>query len=401
MDVFLQHFDRLGICGERFREDTAAQVQAAVLARRGRDPIRLTGPSGSGKELVSSLVHRIAVGELGRSGKIVEIDCGQLEAGGFERALFGQSGSADRAGLLDEAKGGTLVFHEIQQLPLTAQAQLVQLLREREYRPVGATALRRTDALLVLCGSDDLQQLAAAGRFRKDLLDRLPAKITLSPLWERREDIPELTRHFVEEALHDREWGEVDGITRRALADIEAAVVVSKETSVRRLRELVRDAVFGLEGPPPVALESAAFAGPLEAFYGAGQQDRDSWDQQDIEERFELAVEAQTVARIAKLHNLPETTLLKLARVIRELYSSLSEDESGVPASYRNLMARTGIATKAALWLISGAKNQSEFRRFFGSSPHEMPPKSVAWQLFHDIFVDDPPADGRRERGIH
>ena len=57
-----------------------------------------------------------------------------------------------------------------------------------------------------------------------------------------------------------------------------------------------------------------------------------------------------------------------------------------MPPSYRNLMARTGVATKAALWILSGASNQSEFRRFFGDKNHEMPPKSVAWQLFHDLF---------------
>ena len=383
------NFERLGIVGARFREEAEAQVQAAVLARRGRDPIRLTGPSGSGKELVASLVHEVARAELGRKGKIVTVGCSHLSDAAFEPVLFGKGKSSTAAaqrGLLDEAKGGTLILDEVQSLSLQTQERLLRLVGEREYRPVGATALKRTDALLVLSSSQDLVALSANGHFRSELLDRAPAKITLPPLWLRREDIPELAQRFAAEALEDRGWSEVDGITRRAVADIEAAVVVARETSVRRLREMIRDAVFSLDAPPPVALESAAFTQVLRDFYGTGAESRDEWDRQDIEERFELALEAQMVARIARLHHLPETTLLKLARVIRELHGSLSEGENAVPSSYRNLMARTGIATKAALWLISGARNQSEFRKFFGSSPHEMPPKSVAWQIFHDVF---------------
>jgi|GEM_PF-1055053 len=392
MNVFLESFDRLGIVGSRFREETSLQVQAAVLARRGRDAVRISGSTGTGKELIASLVHDVATRELGRSGELVELNCSNLSDTLFESSLFGHKrgaftgASADQSGLLEQAKGGTLVLDEVQNLSPEAQGRLLRLLGEREYRPVGSTTLKRTDALLVLVSNLDLVKLANEGRFRRDLLDRAPAKIALTPLWQRREDIPELAQSFAREALGDRGWPDVDGITRRGLADIEAALVEAKESSVRRLRELVRDAVFELQGEPPVAIESQAFAGVLRSFYGTGTESRDQWDLQDIEERFDLAVEAQTVARIAELHGLPETTLLKLARVLRELHGSLGTGANAVPSSYRNLMARTSLATKAALWLLSGAKNQSEFRRFFGTNSFEMPPKSVAWQIFHDLF---------------
>ncbi|HEY0839613.1 MAG TPA: sigma 54-interacting transcriptional regulator [Vulgatibacter sp.] len=399
MDVFQESCDRLGIVGSRFREETSLQVQAAVLSRRGRDAVRITGSTGTGKELIASLVHEVAKRELGRTGELVELNCGNLSETLFESSLFGHKrgaftgASADQTGLLERAKGGTLVLDEVQNLSAEAQGRLLRLLGEREYRPVGSTTLKRTDALLVLVSNLDLVKLAQEGRFRRDLLDRAPAKISLSPLWQRREDIPELVQGFAREALDDRGWTEVDGVTRRALADVEAAVVAAKESSVRRLRELVRDAVFELQGEAPVALESQVFAKALRDFYGTGAEARSEWDRQDIEERFDLAVEAQTVARIAELHGLPETTLLKLARVLRELHLSLGTGANAVPASYRNLMARTSLATKAALWLLSGAKNQSEFRRFFGSNSFEMPPKSVAWQIFHDLF---PSADSER-----
>ena len=392
MDAITRACVEVGIVGSRFREDVAAQVQAAVVARRGRDALRLTGETGTGKELVSSLVHRIATGELGRKGELVEINCSNLPDGLFESLLFGHKRGAftgaaeDRVGLLEKAKGGTLVLDEVQNLNAEAQGRLLRLLGEKEYRPVGSTELKRTDAMFVLVANKDLVALASDGKFRRDLLDRAPAKIQLLPLWQRREDVGELAQTFAREAAADRGWADFLGLTRRAVADLEGALVDAREASVRRLRELIRDAVFGFTGETPDVLESDAIGTHLRSMYGATPARRDAWDREDLEERFDLAVEAQVVREIAELHGLPEATLLKLARVLRELHDSIRTDARGLPPSYRNLMARTGLATKAALWLLSGAKNQGEFRRFFGKNGHEMPPKSVAWQLYHDLF---------------
>ena len=400
MDSVIQACDRLGIAGTRFREEIAAQVQSSVLARRGRDAVRITGATGTGKELVTALVHDVGRVELGRTGELVEINCGNLPDSLFESTLFGHKrgaftgAAADSKGLLERAKGGTLVLDEVQNLSLEAQGRLLRLIGEREFRPVGSTALQRTDALIVLVSNLDLVRLAGEGRFRRDLLDRAPAKIALPPLWQRREDVSELAQQFAIEAAADRGWKGFEGLTRRALADLEGAVAANEESSVRRLRELVRDAVFAAPEPAPVKLESAAFEKLLADFYGANQlADRASWDRADIGERFDLAVEAQVVRHIADLHGIPENTLLKLARVLRELRESLEQGEKAVPKSYRNLMARTSLATKAALWILSGANNQAEFRKFFGEKTHEMPPKSVAWQLFHDVFGDE---DGKQ-----
>ena len=397
MDPIIQACDRLGIVGTRFREDIAAQVQSSVLARRARDTVRITGSTGTGKELVTALVHEVARESLGRTGELVEVNCGNLPDALFESTLFGHKRGAftgaatDSKGLLERARGGTLVLDEVQNLSLEAQGRLLRLIGEREYRPVGSTALQRTDALIVLVSNLDLVELAASGRFRRDLLDRAPAKIALPPLWQRREDVSELAQQFALEAGADRGWEGFEGLTRRALADIEGAIVAHEESSVRRLRELVRDAIFGWSGPVPEKLESAAVEPVLAAFYGARPAaERGAWDRQDVEERFDLAVEAQVVRHIAQLHGIPESTLLRLTRVLRELRDSLDRGEKAVPKSYRNLMARTAVATKAALWILSGATNQSEFRRFFGDKNHEMPPKSVAWQLFHDVFGDEP-----------
>lgn len=393
MDAFRDACDTIGLVGSRLRTDLAPQIQSALVARQGKDVIRLTGPTGSGKELVSSLIHETSRKILGRRGELVAVSCSNLPAGLFESTLFGYTrgaftgATADARGLLAQAQRGTLVLDEVQNLGLEDQGKLLRLIGEREYRPVGSTRLERTDALIVLVSNADLGAAAEQGTFRRDLLDRAPAKIALPPLWKRREDVAELANAFAEEAAKERGWEIFDGFTRRALADIEGAVVQRKEESVRRLREMIRDLVFGLEEPMEV-IESSTLEPHLKAFFDLEDLDRDRWDRDAIDSEFDLIVEARTVEKLASLHGVPERTLIKLAKILREVYESLPEGENPVPGSYRNLVARMGLATKAALWLMSGARNQAEFRRFFGTKPFEMPPKSVAWQLYHDLFSE-------------
>ena len=203
----------------------------------------------------------------------------------------------------------------------------------------------------------------------------------------------ELAHAFAAEAAKERGWKEFDGFTRRAVADIEGAIVEKKEESVRRLREMIRDLIFGLEEPMEV-IESATLEPHLRAFFDLDDVDRDRWDREAIDQEFDLIVEARTVERLASLHGVPEQTLIKLAKILREIYESLPRGENPVPGSYRNLVSRMSLATKAALWLMSGATNQAEFRRFFGTKSFEMPPKSVAWQIYHDLFSEGGRADG-------
>ncbi len=382
MDPIEHACEALGVVGGRFREELSVQVRAAVLARGGKEPLRLTGATGTGKALAVAVVHQVGASSLGRPGALVEIDCGELTDDRFDALLFGQDGGLERA------RGGTLVLSDAQQLSLGAQGRLLRLLGAREYRPAGAAELRRSDALLVLASDRDLLELAKEGRFRRELLDRAPAKLSLSPLWQRREDIGELAQHFTHEALRERELTGCLGLTRRALADVEGAFVEAREGSVRRLRELARDVVFALPGEAPEAIESDAVAGWLQQAFGQAPTEavRAEADRDDLQERFELVVEATALRQLAELHGLPEAALLRLARALREIKESFGDDGRGLPASYRNLMSRTQLATKAALWALSGAKNQAEFRRWFGARPHEMPPKSVAWQIFHDLY---------------
>jgi DNA-binding NtrC family response regulator len=391
MDAFRSACDDIGLVGGRLRENLAAQVQSALVARQAKDVVRLTGPTGTGKELVASLLHEMGRRALGRRGEFVRVSCSNLPAGLFESTLFGHKrgaftgATADAKGLLRQARNGTLLLDEVQNLGWEDQGKLLRLIGEREFRPLGSTTTERTDALIVLVSNVDLVEAAKRGEFRRDLLDRAQAKIILPPLWQRREDVSELAQSFAREAAGERGWVEFEGFTRRALADIEGAVLEKREESVRRLREMVRDLVFGMSEPVE-AIESSVLRPHLEAFFDLETIDRDRWDREAIDAGFDQAVERRTAERLAALHGVPEHTLVKLAQIMREVYDALPEGANPVPGSYRNLVSRMNLATKAALWLMSGARNQAEFRRFFGSRSFEMPPKSVAWQIYHELF---------------
>src|SRR5262249_62264211 len=111
---------------------------------------------------------------------------------GHTRGAYTTAHSA-REGLIAAAEGGTLFLDEIGSLPLSAQGKLLRFLQEREYRPVGSNTLRRADVRVIAASDQGLAARAARERFRQDLYFRIKVlTLTLSPLRERREDIPTL-----------------------------------------------------------------------------------------------------------------------------------------------------------------------------------------------------------------
>jgi DNA-binding NtrC family response regulator len=171
-------------------------------AARNRLPVLLLGPSGTGKEVVArSIYHANPVGEF------VPIDCGSLVGTLMESELFGHvkgafSGATDnKKGLVEIADGGTAFFDEIGDLPLETQVKLLRLIQEREFRPVGALHWRKIDLRIIAATHRDLKEEVERGKFRLDLFYRLNVfPIRLPALEERREDIPALVDHFLEQA---------------------------------------------------------------------------------------------------------------------------------------------------------------------------------------------------------
>src|SRR6266545_4658663 len=183
---------------------SAAMRQALELVTRVAEhntTVLITGESGTGKEVIARAIHRASP----RAARaFVGINCAAIPESLLESELFGHvrgaftGASGDKAGLFEQADGGTLLLDEIGELPLGLQAKLLRVLQEAEIRRVGDQKTRRVDVRVLAATARDLAAEAGAGRFREDLFYRLNVvAIHLPPLRERREDIAPLARHFV------------------------------------------------------------------------------------------------------------------------------------------------------------------------------------------------------------
>src|SRR5215468_9002030 len=170
-------------------------------ASRNRIPVLLLGESGTGKEVVARAIY-----ESNPHGQFIPIDCGSLVGNLMESELFGHvrgsfSGATEtKKGLVELADGGTAFFDEIGDLPLEMQVKLLRLVQEKEFRPVGSLNWRKADLRIIAATHRDLKAEVAAGRFRQDLYYRLSVMVIhLPPLRQRKQDIPLLLGHFIDQ----------------------------------------------------------------------------------------------------------------------------------------------------------------------------------------------------------
>ena len=176
----------------------------ALIAQVGPTEARvlIIGESGTGKELVAHAIHRASH----RSGRpIVSVNCAAIPRDLVESEMFGHergafTGATDRRlGRFELADGGTLFLDEVGDLNLEAQAKLLRVLETGEIQRLGAERVQRIDVRVVAATNQRLEQAVAAGTFREDLYFRLNVfPLTLAPLRERLEDLPDLVNHLVE-----------------------------------------------------------------------------------------------------------------------------------------------------------------------------------------------------------
>ncbi len=190
----------------------AAQYDTTVL---------ILGESGTGKELIAKGIHY----EGSRAQKpFIPINCGGIPESLLESEFFGhKKGSftgADRnkKGLFEEADGGTIFLDEIGELPLNLQVKFLRVLQESEIRPIGDSSTKTVDVRMIAATAKNLEEEAKEGAFRQDLFYRLNVfPITLPPLRERTEDIPLLSRHFLNR--YNKTLGkEIEGISSEAMS---------------------------------------------------------------------------------------------------------------------------------------------------------------------------------------
>ena len=172
--------------------ETVAEVQSTVL---------INGESGTGKELVARAIHDLSP----RAEKpFISINCGAFTETLLESELFGYvkgsftGANTNRKGLFEAANRGTIFLDEIGEMSPAMQVKLLRVLQERRVRPVGAHDEIPVDARVIAATNRDLKQMSTDGTFREDLFYRISViPISLPPLRERREDIPDLVNHFI------------------------------------------------------------------------------------------------------------------------------------------------------------------------------------------------------------
>ena len=166
--------------------------------------VLLTGETGSGKEVVASLLHRWS---RRAAGNFVALNCGALPESVVESELFGHEPGAftgaqkKRVGRIEHASGGTLFLDEIESMPPATQVQMLRVLEMREVTPLGTNEVRPVDLRVVAASKIDLSDARQRGDFREDLYYRLNVvTISIPPLKERRDDVPLLFGYFAERA---------------------------------------------------------------------------------------------------------------------------------------------------------------------------------------------------------
>ena len=262
--------------GRRYREIivkspamTKALEVAAKVARH-KSPVLITGESGTGKELVARLIHD----ESERTkGTFVPVNCGAIPENLLESELFGYVRGAftgaerDKPGLFEVASGGTLLLDEIGEMPHTLQVKLLRVLQEGEVRRLGDTKSREVDVRLVSATNRDLEEEIRTGNFRRDLFYRIAVvPIHLTPLRQRREEIPVLVNHFIEQYARKLKL-DIKGIEPEAM---RMMLEYPWPGNVRELENTIERAMVLADGPkltaadmpPHVATPVAALDGP-------------------------------------------------------------------------------------------------------------------------------------------
>src|SRR5438552_2655790 len=161
--------------------------------------VLITGPPGSGKEVVGRLLH---LRSRRAAGPFVPVNCATMRPDRLEIELFGCEASNDgvprKIGTFERAHGGTLFLDEVADMPLETQGKIVRALQEQTFERVGGSRRVEVDVRVVASSNRELSAEIAAGRFREDLFYRLNVvPIRVPPLRDRREDIPLLARHFM------------------------------------------------------------------------------------------------------------------------------------------------------------------------------------------------------------
>jgi formate hydrogenlyase transcriptional activator len=220
--------------------ETVAPTDSTVL---------IYGETGTGKELIARALHNLSSR---KSNAFVKLNCAAIPTGLLESELFGHEKGAftgaiaQRVGRFELAHRGTIFLDEIGEIPLELQPKLLRVLQEREFERLGSTRTLRTDARLIAATNRDLRAMVEDQKFRSDLYYRLNVfPVRVPALRERKEDIPLLVRHFVQQ-FSRRNNRVIDTIPSETM---EALVRYHWPGNIRELQNVIERAVIVSKGP--------------------------------------------------------------------------------------------------------------------------------------------------------
>lgn len=209
----------------------------------------VTGPTGTGKELVARALHRLSPAA---ANPFVVCNCSAIVESLMESELFGYvkgafTGAAqDKMGVFEYANQGTVFLDEIGELPLTAQGKMLRVLQNHEIQRVGSPATRTVNVRVIAATNRNLRSMVNEGTFRADLYYRLAmVEIKLPGLVERREDLPLLERHFLQKYAAEYKKP-LSGMTRRAQSRLAN---YSWPGNIRELENVIGNACMMVDGP--------------------------------------------------------------------------------------------------------------------------------------------------------
>jgi two-component system response regulator AtoC len=301
--------------------DELRRLVAKVAAADSTVLIR--GETGTGKELVARSIHRLSPR---CEEPFVVVDCAALHENLLQSELFGHeqgafTGATKRKhGLFEAANGGTVFLDEIGEVSPAVQAALLRVLETSSFRHVGGTQEVRVDVRLVAATNRALERLADEGKFRRDLYFRLNAlKIELTPLRQRRGEIPTLVEHFV--ALHNARYG-----TRKRVSPAASRILSAYDWpgNVRQLRHVVERALVLADGEAIGPEDLSAEVREAGAHLG---HDRQALTLSEMERRHIARVLAEVGGHRSRAAQLLGISERNLYRKIHE--HRLDEDDTG------------------------------------------------------------------------
>jgi DNA-binding NtrC family response regulator len=285
---------------------------------RSEETVLIAGETGVGKELVARAIHDHSARA---KGPFVPVDAGAVAASLWESEIFGSTRGAftgadrDRPGVIESARGGTVFFDEIGEIPLETQSKLLRLLQEKEYRPLGSGVPRKADIRIIAATNRSLETMVRERAFREDLFYRLNVlRIDIPPLRERRSDIPFLVKRFFGEATA--------GAPRRVWLEPGAERLLNDSTwpgNVRQLKGTIQR-IVALSVPGPISEEALR---PLLIPQAHDEEEQEATGElSEMERRQILRVLQETggnKTKAAEILGIQRRTLYKkLARIERE-----------------------------------------------------------------------------------